>query len=238
LLFDKKNISHATILFIGLALLFSSANINWGKTHWKNIIKADGKGYYAWLPAIFIYNDINFGFFDKIEKEKYFNKDLFYDYRVNINNKTTNKYFCGTAILQMPFFLTAHIITKLTNNDADGFSKWYAILINIAAIFYALAGLYFSNKILKDIGINNLNRSLTLIIMTFSTNLFYYVIGEPAMSHIYSFFCITVFCFFTMQIKTQKNALLISAILFGFIVLIRPVNGLIILIVPFFFESI
>lgn len=235
--FDKNNISHSTIILIGILLLFSSANINWGNNRWQHIIKADGKGYYAWLPAIFIYNDVNFGFFDKIEKQKYFKEELFYDYRVNINNKTSNKYFLGTAILQMPFFLTAHLITKLTKNDADGYSKWYAIFINVAAIFYALAALFFSNKLLKNFGIKDINRCITLIIMAFSTNLFYYVVGEPAMSHIYSFFCITSFCYYVSQLKNQKKAIYISAILFGIIVLIRPINAIIILFIPFLFSD-
>jgi len=73
--------------------------------------------------------------------------------------------------------------------------------------------------------------------MAFSTNLFYYVVGEPAMSHIYSFFCITSFCYYVSQLKNQKKAIYISAILFGMIVLIRPVNAIIIFFIPFLFSD-
>ena len=47
------------------------SNLAWNKQDWKEIIRVDGKGYYAYLPAVFIYHDLNLGFFDKIEKEKY-----------------------------------------------------------------------------------------------------------------------------------------------------------------------
>lgn len=68
-----------------------SYNLHSGKDNWKGIIESDGKGYYAYLPAIFIYNDLNFGFFDKIEKEKYYDEFRYYDYRSGANGKIINK---------------------------------------------------------------------------------------------------------------------------------------------------
>jgi hypothetical protein len=93
-----KRIPHIAIAFIMLIMIAVSSNLNWGKDFWKDIIEADAKGNYAYLPAVFIYHDLNFGFFDKIEKEKYYNKNLLYDYRAWGNGKTIDKYFCGTAL--------------------------------------------------------------------------------------------------------------------------------------------
>ena len=59
----KITISKATVLIIMLIMVLVSSNLNWRKDNWKSIIEVDGKGYYAYLPAIFIYNDLNFGFF-------------------------------------------------------------------------------------------------------------------------------------------------------------------------------
>ena len=73
-------------------MTFVSSNLNWGKDHWKGILEADAKGYYAYLPAIFIYHDLNFGFFEKIEKEQYYDKNLYYDYTAGSNGKRINKY--------------------------------------------------------------------------------------------------------------------------------------------------
>lgn len=104
----KKNAVTIAIFIIMLITTIVSSNFNWGNKHWKGIVEADGKGYYAYLPAIFIYKDLNFGFFDEIEKEKYYNKNLYYDYRADTNGKTINKYYCGTALAELPFFLIAH----------------------------------------------------------------------------------------------------------------------------------
>jgi len=82
-----------------------TSNLNWGKNSWVGIVESDGKGYYAYLPAIFIYNDLNFGFFDEIEKEKYYDENLYYDYRSGAHGKVINKYYCGTALAELPFFL-------------------------------------------------------------------------------------------------------------------------------------
>lgn len=233
-MFDKF-LDKATIPLIMLIVLLVSININWHKDHWKGILEADGKGYYAYLPATFIYHDLNFGFFDEIEKEKYYHKNLYYDYRYSYNGSMTNKYFVGTSITMLPFFLIGHVATLLTDQPADGYSKWYQILINIAAIFYLCLACVYMKKLLRmyDIGLRNI--SFVLITMVFGTNIFYYTVGEPSMSHIYSFPLITMFIYFAKRYFTtyRMSTTLILALLLGLITLIRPVNSLIILIIPF-----
>ena len=46
------------------------------KQHWKHTIESDGKGYYAYLPAIFIYHDLSFSFINEYEN-KYYDKGNF-----------------------------------------------------------------------------------------------------------------------------------------------------------------
>lgn len=229
-----RMLNKSVVFVITAILLVCSSNIQWSKDNWSNIIKADGKGYYAYLPAVFIYNDLNFGFFDAIEK-KYPNPHTYYDYRVEISDKKVNKYFAGTAIAMMPFFLIAHVAAKSIGFEADGYSKIYPILINIAAIFYVFLALYYLEKILEKYSVSSNRITLILITLTFATNLFYYTVCEPAMSHIYSFAFITMFIyylymfFYTPQIRT----IFILSALLGVIILIRPVNGVILLIAPF-----
>ncbi len=212
-----------------------SSNLNWGKDNWKGIVEADGKGYYSYLPAIFIYNDLNFSFFDKIEKEKYYNKNLYYDYRSSGHGRVIDKYFCGTAVAELPFFAIAHIYAKVLKLDADGYSKAYPVAVSVAALFYLFIGLLFLNLTLKKYLINEWYISLTLITAVFGTNLFYYTVGEPGMSHIFSFAFISMLIFYSKQYFStyNKKYILIIAIIFGMVVLIRPVNGLILTILPF-----
>ena len=218
-----------------LIMTIVSSNLNWGKDYSRGIIAADGKGYYAYLPAIFIYNDMNFGFFDKIEGEKYYNKNLYYDYRAGSNGKVINKYYCGTALAELPFFLIAHLSSYLLNYEMDGYSKLYPILISIAALFYLLAGLLYLNSSLKAYNLDEWQRSLTLFAAVFGTHLFYYTVGEPGMSHIYSFAFISMFFYYSHQyfFSFQKKHILILAMILGIITLIRPINGMIVFILPF-----
>ncbi|MBC8319458.1 MAG: hypothetical protein H8E34_01915 [Bacteroidetes bacterium] len=212
-----------------------SSNLNWGKNNWVGIIEADGKGYYAYLPAIFIYNDLNFGFFKEIEEEKYYNENLYYDYRSGAYGKVINKYYCGTAIAELPFFLIAHLTANLWDIDADGYSKIYPVLISIAALFYLLIGLLYLDSTLIIYNKSEWQKSLTLITAVFGTNLFYYTVGEPGMSHVYSFAFISMFFYYSKQYfaSFRKKYLIILAIILGLIVLIRPINGLIVFILPF-----
>lgn len=231
----KLSASKVSIALIMLIMTIVNSNLNWGKDHWVGIIEADGKGYYAYLPAIFIYNDLNFGFFEEIEKVKYYDENLYYDYRSGAYGKVINKYYCGTALAELPFFLIAHLSANLLNYDADGYSKIYPVLISIAALFYLLLGLLYLNSILRFYNINELNKSLVLITAVFGTNLFYYTVGEAGMSHIYSFAFISMFFYYSKQYFSllQKKYCFVLAILLGIIVLIRPLNVLIVLILPF-----
>jgi len=231
---DKK--SKITIVIIGLIMTIITSNLNWGKDHWKGIIESDAKGYYAYLPAVFIYKDLNFDFFEFIEKEKYYNENLFYDYRIGTSNgKVINKYYCGTALAQLPFFIIAHFSNYFGNYEMDGYSKLYPVLISIAAIFYLLIGLFYLDSILDLYKVSETQKILVLLSAVFGTNLFYYTVGEPGMSHIYSFAFITIFIYYVKLffLSFKNNYLIIISITLAIIILIRPINGLIVFIIPF-----
>ncbi len=226
-------------LLIGLVLVWVSSNLNFGRKNWQYIIEADAKGYYAYLPAIFIYQDLNFGFFDQIEKEKYYNVNTFYDYRIGWKNKVIDKYYIGVAVAQSPFFLMAHGLTHATGKDPDGYSYWYPVFVNIAAIFYGMLGLFALYKWLRLKNISENNAAWAMVICAFGTHLFYYIIGEGGMSHVYSFFWINMWLWSTTLFVQQcsKKMLLLSMFILGMITITRPVNALIIAAFPLLFEN-
>lgn len=229
----RRNI---VIIFCLLICLAVDNNLYWNQNNYKFIIKTDGKGYYAYLPATFIYHDLNFGFFEQTEQKTYYDKNLFTDYRVFLaDGKIINKYYCGTALVQMPFFLVAHLASKSAKAVADGYSHFYSFSISIAALFYLFIGLWFINKLLELFQISNFNRAISLIAILFGTNLFYYSVSEPAMSHVYSFSFISAFLYYVKRFfqAPQKKHIVILFIVLGIVTLIRPVNFLIILIIPF-----
>ena len=223
------------LLLIGVILFAAASNINWGNNNWKNIILSDGKGYYAYLPAVFIYHDLHLNFFDSIEKTYYY-KNTYYDYRASdAAGHVVDKYYSGTAVLMLPFFLQAHALTKATNGAADGYSRLYPIFINGAAIFYLLAGLFFLKRLLSLHTENKTIVSFVLVAFVFGTNLFYYAIVEPAMSHVYSFFCVTALLFYfkNYSLSHRNSSLYLFTLFWGLIILIRPVNEIILLALPF-----
>ncbi len=234
-----KKPSVIAIFIIGLITVLISSNLNWPTKFSNGIIESDAKGYYAWLPAIFIYHDLSFSFKEEVEK-KYPHGAIPFEYRISSNEKISNKYYAGVAILVAPFFIIAHVITVLfTSLPADGYSYWYPVMVNIAAIFYLIAGLIFIRKLLLQFNFNETIISWVLFALFFATNLFYYTIVEPGMSHIYSFFSISAFLYYFNKWAVSGNTknLILVSLFFGIIILIRPINGLILFITPFFFNG-
>jgi len=235
LMYLRAKIVLATIF---LALIFITANFNWGKDRWKDLIGSDGKGYYSYLPAVFIYQDLSFSFFDQIEKQ-YYPDNTAYDYRSQTQHGIVNKYFAGISVLLLPFFAVGHVITLISDQPADGYSFYYQISVSIAAVFYFCLGLIFLLKILKHFETGEKTALLVVIAYTFGTNVFNYIVVEPSISHVYSFFLISAFCYYSLNFfqSPAKKGLLIISIIYGLIVLVRPVNGICILLMPFLAES-
>ncbi|HQV51293.1 MAG: hypothetical protein IPF95_15915 [Flavobacteriales bacterium] len=235
----KSRLHQFVILGVGALLIISSSNINWGKEHWRNVLQADAKGYYAYLPSLVIDHDPNFGSFDRVENGEHYDPDLFYDYRTTFNAHRINKYFCGTALLQLPFFLGAHAYCGITDNVDDGYTKPYVIAINLAAIFWVLVGLWATGALLRTYSISENLIAFTLVAFAFGTNLFYYAVVAPGMSHAYSFGLCSLFLLVArhMALNFRPVHLIQAGALLGTIILVRPVNGMILLAIPIVFNT-
>jgi len=179
------------------------------------------KSYYAYLPASFVYHDIAL---EKTEMTTQ-NHDRFYAPQDGPVRGKILKTTMGLAFLQAPFFLTAHVYTKFTQWPSDGFSQPYRKMVVFSALFYSFFGLFFIRKTLRLFFTDQVV-SLVLVTMFAGTNLYYYTLYEGAMSHVYSFFLISVFTYLTVswhRVQSAWKLLLLGAVL-GFITLIRPVN--------------
>ncbi len=220
--------SKLCIPLILLLCVWTSSNLKWSENGRRSVVISDGKGYYGYLPAVFVYHDLNFTWFDTIES-KYYDENTFYDYRSGANGQTIDKYFCGVAVMQLPFFLAGHAVTLMSDQPADGFSKWYMIFTCLGAIFWLGIGLLYLRKFLTLHGANEGHSAFLLYVICFGTNLFYYTIIEPCMSHLYSFSLVCMFLYFGKKWidGNDKTAALKAALAFGMIALVRPVNILI-----------
>ena len=207
------------ILILLITLVFAKLHFNKRSDDGKDIccnISADARGYYAWLPAIFIYHDLNFTFFDTVEMKDSTcgcTKDRpIQDYRYYFNGKACNKYYPGASFMILPFFFFAHIKTLyFSHYIPDGYSFYYFKLIAWAAIFYYFIGMLFLLKVLKKLQLSTLQKSFTILLVTFGSNMIYYIIDFPVYSHIYSFALISAFLYYSFALQeriSSKNILM------------------------------
>ena len=231
----KSYIIRFYIPIIILLLLGYTAKINWGNGQWDNVLEADAKGYYAYLPALFIYDDLNFQFYDEVEVQNAYDTTLTYDYRAYYNEKCVNKYFVGESVLLMPFFIVAHFTSGISGSPTDGYSRLYVISVTIAALFYLLCGLLALKKTLELFEFSNRTIFIAISTLVFGTNLFYYSVGEMGTTHVYSFSLISIFIYQMTKYFQSLHVkhILYGALFLGLIILIRPINGIVIFSIPF-----
>ena len=180
------------------------------------------KSYYAYLPATFILND------PALEKTEMNNHyiDKFYAPQPGPRRGYIQKTTMGVALLGMPFFLVGQSIAINYDFPVDGYSQPYRQMSVLAAMFYTLMGLVFVRKTLIRF-FSDGTVIWVLLSLFLGTNLYYYTLYEGQMSHVYSFFLVSVLVYLTVSWHAQPKAwkMLLLGFVFGLIVLIRPVNG-------------
>ena len=208
---------------------------------WNRVIGGDGLGYYSYLPAKYIYHDSNYDFkwFNKAYTENYANCSFNSpeeNFLVNYKDKKINKYYQGLSFIWLPFFAIAHVFAKLSSYPTDGYSLPYQLSIGFASLFYLFLGLWYLRKLLQKMFKNEVISTLIPIVIFYGSYLFYYAIFANSYSHVYSFTFITLFIYFTYSFfnDTNKNLtnLLLSILMLVIIGCIRPLNGLIVLVIP------
>lgn len=219
-----------TVCCLFLLQIFVIGNTQSGNDGYKDILEVDAVGYYSYLPAIFVYKDLNLSFIEKNTNQYISNASSLVC--INTNHGKIDRYFIGTAIFMAPFYFIGTLVTEISGVINDGYSKYQIISISIGATFYLYAAFYFIGLLLKEqFQLQQKSIILTIVSFALGTNLFYYSIFEPGMSHIYSFFIVSIFFYsFNRYIRTKNNNYLFLTFLsLGLITLIRPLNILIVL---------
>ncbi len=192
---------------------------------WKDVISTggDAHGYYMYLPNTFIKNDYPYS------PSKVNQPDSGY--------VTVNRYFIGTAVAQLPFFLASDLLVQQFRfEERTGYSSWYIAAISISGLFYLAIGLISLNKLMLRFGFKEHISVAVLFTLFFATNLYYYALQEPGMSHVYSFGFISWFLLVLhQQVEIFKaKRLILLVFLLSLIAFIRPVNALFLLaVIPF-----
>ncbi len=207
----------------------------WQGADARHTIDGDGSGYYSYLTTVFRYKTTDFKSVYEYEKTRR-GLDYMGHYFHEYNGKIVNKYYAGTAVMMLPFYVMASVLSKLANMPVDGYNILFQYAAAFAAAFYLAIGLLLVNALLKTFTISKPIRVLTLLSFLLGTNLFYYAFMHPAHSHVYSFAAIAGFAYFARLFMLHGNAkaLYSMSLLLGLVALIRPTNLLLVLLIPFF----
>ncbi|PKP33398.1 MAG: hypothetical protein CVT99_00135 [Bacteroidetes bacterium HGW-Bacteroidetes-16] len=197
-------------------------------------IDGDGSGHYAYLPAIVLNRSVDFTPVYEAEKSRKSADYVGHNYH-NEHGITINKFTCGTALLQSPFFGLAYIISVLSGLPPDGYHVVFQYAVGLAGVFWLAVGLWFLIQLLRLWRIEKKVAIGFALAGTLATNLFFYGFVNPSFSHVYSFAAITIFYYYSSRFfkKQQTADFYGAAFLLGLIVVIRPVNVLSVLAIPF-----
>lgn len=203
-------------------------------------VYGDGIGYYSHLHSFVIDRDFNYTNEYKHIYDNFHNNVDTGEEAVAVqiigvtkDGQAENFYGTGVAVLLLPFYFAAHLVSIITNILGGhvsllGYSDIYQIFSGIGAVFYTVLGLYFLEKtIVKVIG-NRLFGLISSVTIFFSTSLLYYGSFDVINSHFASFFLVSLFFF--LLITRDKRSNLLLGIVAGLLTINRLQDSIVVLI--------
>lgn len=229
-----KNLFWFLSISVVLTCMFMSGDFN---SRYGRSINGDGKAYYAYLPALFIYQDPSYAFVDSMEM-KYYPEDRsqFKEFRTEQKNgKFVNKTFPGLSILYAPFFFLAMFVAWVGGFPVDGYSLPFQLGIALSHVVYFFIALRFLLSFFRSLKIQDSISYLLFLGIIFGTNVWYYLIYDHSVGHVHSFFLASVFIWtLSRWIQTKRVQFLgWSGVVLSFLVITRPTNGVMLLFLPF-----
>ena len=157
----KSSFLWALTLSLALMQCFFLSDQDWS-VEGLEVITGDGRGYYDYLTSIFIDGDLT-------------HQPINGRYILNVDGVGVNKYYAGTALLMLPFFLLGMFIAWVTGVPIDGFSLPFQLSMCMAALIYAVGGVYFLRRLLASFDVECLGEKTRCpYAALFATNLLYY----------------------------------------------------------------
>lgn len=203
-----------------------------------NAASWDAFGYYMYLPAEFIYDDVKeLKWVPEIDSMYHVTGGHFYQAIALENGGFTNKYLSGVAVMQAPYFFIGHAIAHATSYRTDGFSAPYQYSILFGAIISVIIGFIFLRLVLLQYFSESVT-ALTILFIGLTSNLIQYTSIDGAMSHSYIFPLYAILIWATIKWHQQfhwKFAVIIGATI-GLAVISRPTE-LIMIFIPILWNT-
>lgn len=230
--FRKNSFWIISITLILIGLFFSR---DWN-SRYERPINGDAKAYYAYLPAIFIYQDPSFTFTKKVET-LYYPEDgsHFKDFlNEQQNGRSVNKTFPGLSILYAPFFFLAMAFARIAGYPVDGYSLPFHLAISLSHVVYFFIGLRFLLAFLRIQKVKDAVSYMLFVAAIFGTNCWYYLVYDHSVSHIHNFFlsCVLIWTMSEWVRKRNPKALGWMGVTLAILVITRPTNAVMLLFLP------
>ena len=206
-----------TLIFIFVYMIFFQNYWRfWNSDKGETPFVSDVDQYYSYLPATFIYHDLDFSYSNR------------YWLTTAPNGNVVAKGTYGMAFLYSPFFLLGHKIAINQNSPLNGYSEPYGTCVHYGSLFYCLMGLIILASVLRRFYSDGIT-AITLATLFFATNLFYYTMQEGEMGHVYCFFLVSLFVWLTVKWHERQKSIyfLWIGLTMGLLTLIRPTEILI-----------
>lgn len=201
------------------------------------IFIGDVMGYYVYLPAAFIYHNLQD--MEQIPADAGVHGGINY-YTTLMKKYSTeaglghwlNQYTYPVALMEFPFFISAHLYERFAGLPANGYSDSYKIAISISSLVYTVLGLLILFSLLRKY-FNYVYSLLALVLILLATNMFWFTFGQAGMSHIPLFFLYSLLMFLTIRLYEHATIRYFIALGFvaGFITVMRP-SDIICLFIP------
>ena len=185
-------------------------------------ICGDKAGYFSYLPATFFYGFNANSYPEQFDELHGNGFKLDYD-----KDRLVTKFTSGIAIMQAPFYSLGIVVSNMFSLNKDPYSSYYMVFINLGAAFWVVLGLFFFRRWLNYY-VDEWSSLLTMLVVFFGTNLYYYTIDESLMSHLYSFtlFSIVLFSLHNFFRLRQTKFFVLFSLTLALAILVRPTNVL------------
>lgn len=149
---------------------------------------------------------------------------------------TTHNFSLGISIIWIPNYFVADVLVIIFSKfDSsivrNGYSDIYQIVLGIGNISFVVGGLIMLSNILTKF-YSKFITALSIILILFSTNLFYYSAIDVVNTHPFSFFGTSVLLFLLFKYKENKKLKLLftQGLVLGLLTANRMQDGILILI--------
>ncbi|MBP6774415.1 MAG: hypothetical protein KA154_15565 [Gemmatimonadaceae bacterium] len=165
-------------------------------------VRGDGNGYFSWIASAVVDGDLDFR--NQYEHANLLFADRYFDASgaprpelITPTGRLDNQWATGPAVLWAPWFLTAHVIVRVTGTSAeDGFASAYRQACAIGSFCYAVCGLWLSALSARRFGVSLPVAAAAAVTVFGASSLLVYTFVLPFHVHALAAFTVALFLWY------------------------------------------